>query len=95
MSTDINLYNTGYSVLQFRDMVLKSAKSLKEPAVVASQNSDNAESSPALPSVLEESDGEQKIDEENLDEEGFADPNKNKDPDSLNEGKAALVEIVC
>lgn len=57
MSIDIRLYNTGTSIAQFRDMVLRSAKSFK--SCNEKLNCEDVENS-ALPSVLEESDGDQK-----------------------------------
>lgn len=47
-------------MIQFRDMVLKSAKSFKDSN--PKMNNEDAENSSALPSVIEESDGEQKLD---------------------------------
>lgn len=91
MSIDISLYNTGSSVIQFRDMVLKSAKSFKDSNVKV--NNEDAENSSALPSVLEESDGEQKVEDQSADDkETQKEINKGQgEPTTSESGKNALL----
>lgn len=79
MSIDISLYNTGNSVMHFRDMVLKSAKSFKDSN--PKMNNEDGENSSALPSVMEESDGDQKLEnrfteDKELQNENYKDPTK-------------------
>uniref|UniRef100_A0A336LP03 CSON007414 protein n=1 Tax=Culicoides sonorensis TaxID=179676 RepID=A0A336LP03_CULSO len=66
MSIDISLYNTGSSVLQFRNMVLKNERSVKVKS--SKTNNEDPENSSTLPSVIEESDGENILDDENRNE---------------------------
>lgn len=82
MSIDISLYNSGHSVIQFRDMVLKGAKSFKNFSAKA--NNEDAENSSTLPSVLEESDGEQKVDSQSMNEKEETKDEKKGQPDLNN-----------
>ncbi|XP_063708500.1 dmX-like protein 2 isoform X2 [Culicoides brevitarsis] len=64
MSIDIHLYNSASSGPHFRDIVLKNTRAYQpKPNNIKTTNIEEAENGSGLPSVLEESDGDHKIEE--------------------------------